>query len=935
MPSQQFQTAVDEALGSLSTDQGVVGSLVLAFLYRPRPEDKEWLDKWFGSRIEQYFTGPNSNVEPFTGIEFVATEAEERPLAQPIKLKSLRVHHFRGFRGGMGEIDLEGKLIVVEGKNSSGKTSLAEALEWLLSGSLSRRENGSSGNVRELANLIANRHRPPEEHTWVSATFSSLPANGHSESFVLRRELHEDYGTSANAISTSILYLNDKALDSEQEKAVLDRYFAGVSPLLMQHTMRDFVHSDPKWRRSYFERLLRIDEVTELIRSAVITDKRLAEFPSPNSGEFLNLWNQMRSLLRYDSSKRAIASRNDDGKDFSEEGILDTLLSISRSEFPSLLSGLSVRENITAALLKEQEEVRLDSFPLLSQVQPPKRLSTYPREGASTQLIDTLSEDILSAWEDYEPKLMATHALRDRNHAVAKAFEILLEAGAVQKGRESQTCPLCAFELEETLSAKRISTISEWNSVSESMQSSRLLVIQARDILLDTVKRAIQNCEDLFPFSHDKPDWDNALEAVSDNLREEAQKLRESFEKHQAEFMPFVLRGRKLLESRDQVPESLEQCESLITDACEIVLGLASVPTKASEYAECYASLETTVGMEASKNVEYRINERMVSCFDNASLIAEDLLWEKAKRRAQKELAEIRDALITYRQDFLNNRSTRFSEGIGSVWNILRDEQYSGFSQLQIPRARGLGFQVAIELKAFLDDGFERKEADALSVFSESHVNALGIAAYLTRSQLLGHRVLVLDDPVQSMDEDHFYTFARDLIPSILSEGYQLILFTHNDFFARAVSYYNSDSPGFVTLKTVHSPQRGSVVEEGNRTITERLRTAIRMLELGNFDYSWTCIRLAIERICTLSYMKHGTSRFSHKSWQNLTAADMLNRGAGEVIVAKRPDCENELREIIRMTAPGSHDSSPLGETEIRKSVRFLKKLSYDLKIGN
>ncbi|MBL0347275.1 MAG: AAA family ATPase [Anaerolineales bacterium] len=39
-------------------------------------------------------------------------------------------------------INLTGKLIVIDGRNSSGKTSLAEAFEWLLSGQLIRRSLG-------------------------------------------------------------------------------------------------------------------------------------------------------------------------------------------------------------------------------------------------------------------------------------------------------------------------------------------------------------------------------------------------------------------------------------------------------------------------------------------------------------------------------------------------------------------------------------------------------------------------------------------------------------------------------------------------------------------------------------------------------------------------------------------------------------------------
>lgn len=46
----------------------------------------------------------------------------------------------------------------------------------------------------------------------------------------------------------------------------------------MQHTLRDFVQSNPAARRQYFEQLLKLDDLTTMIEKAVIGDTRLREF---------------------------------------------------------------------------------------------------------------------------------------------------------------------------------------------------------------------------------------------------------------------------------------------------------------------------------------------------------------------------------------------------------------------------------------------------------------------------------------------------------------------------------------------------------------------------------------------------------------------------------------------------------------------------------
>ena len=356
--------------------------------------------------------------------------------------------------------------------------------------------------------------------------------------------------------------------------------------------------------------------------------------------------------------------------------------------------------------------------------------------------------------------------------------------------------------------------------------------------------------------------------------------------------------------------------------------------TPARSYRDAFVAVEVAVGKEASTDANYRLREHLIGCIDDAASICEDLLWEHAKGLAQKELGQIRTSLMTYRQQFLESRRLSFNDGIEEVWSALRKDRYSSFSKLHIPAPRGRGFPIEIELKALLDDRSDRREVDALRVFSESQVNALGVAAFITRAKLLGHKILVLDDPVQSMDEEHFKTFARDLIPNVLNQDFQVILLTHNETFARDVSHFHYDRPDYVTMSIRHSRSAGAVVEEGNRRVAERLKLAEHKLEQGIFDEAWKYIRIAIERLYIISYAKYGPSGFNPESWQHQTAESMWNGGARGVILSKLPDSEGRLKDILDMTAGGAHDIQSKGETDIRDSLTFLRQALNILKIG-
>ena len=303
---------------------------------------------------------------------------------------------------------------------------------------------------------------------------------------------------------------------------------------------------------------------------------------------------------------------------------------------------------------------------------------------------------------------------------------------------------------------------------------------------------------------------------------------------------------------------------------------------------------------------------------------------------AQKDLENIRRGLMKFRGEYLEGRRVSFSQGMQDVWSCLREDTYSAFSNLHVPEPKGKGFPVVLEVKATLNDGVETKEIDALKVFSESQVNALGVAAFVTRSRLLEHDLLIFDDPVQSMDDDHFKTFARDVLTPILDEGRQVIIFTHNETFARDVSHWHYERSDYVTLKVRMSQRDGCIVDEGNRRFSERLRNAEKLANEGHLKESWIPVRLAVERLYTLTKIKHGPSNFVPDSWKDQPAEYMWSGGGvGCIITGIDAKAGKRLKEILVMTAGGSHDKGEFGFTDLRGAIKFLRDLGSSLKVSD
>ena len=606
---------------------------------------------------------------------------------------------------------------------------------------------------------------------------------------------------------------------------------------------------------------------------------------------------------------------------------------MARNELPTLLNETSENEQIVPSLEEAQEMTRQKSFPILDQLRPRRQYSKDVEESLLTHDLDQLILDIRKAWTEYEPVHIASQSIGEKNLAISKAFKTLMDAGIIDPEMDSQFCPLCGYEHVETLSATRVTTIEGWNPIREAESNARKTLNEAMKSLLIPIRKAIEEFDEFLPPTVFNIDWEDSLKDVGKDLQNVALALKDVVDA-QTELNSNVSKGRTLISAGVTHPTDLEQCECFISECQEVVDGLSELPAVARRYRVAYDVVEEAVNVKANTDANYRFRDHLLECIENSKLIYADLLWERAKRLAIEDLRKIRESLISFRQQYLEAKRVSFNDGIGEIWSALRKDRYSTFNKLHIPRPRGRGFPIGIELKALLDDRNSQKEVDALRVFSESQVNALGVAAFVTRAKLIGHRILVLDDPVQSMDEEHFKTFARDLIQNVLNQGFQLILLTHNEAFARDVSHFHYDNSSYVTMSIRHSRSEGSIVEEGNRRVAERLKLAEYKLDQGLFREAWSYIRLALERLYTISYTKYGPTSFKPESWQHQTAEYMWNSGAGDIILSKLPDSGSRLKDILDMTASGAHDTSSSGETDIRDSLTYLRGTLSALMVG-
>ncbi len=155
-----------------------------------------------------------------------------------MRLVSLRPYYFRAFQDGW-ELPFSEQLTLFFGTNGAGKSSLAEALEWLLLGYTTRRQKGDTYSKNEYKGSYVNhRWQPSNEPPSVTLKVRSSDGQTH----ILRRQMLpatkgkiDDTQSQLSVDGSPVRQLSDMGF----------RFTTAQSPIVVQHGIQDIIHTRP------------------------------------------------------------------------------------------------------------------------------------------------------------------------------------------------------------------------------------------------------------------------------------------------------------------------------------------------------------------------------------------------------------------------------------------------------------------------------------------------------------------------------------------------------------------------------------------------------------------------------------------------------------------------------------------------------------------
>lgn len=391
----------------------------------------------------------------------------------PARITRIELQGFRSFGQARQILDLPDSVAVLWGGNSQGKTSFAEALEFLLTGQIVRRDIMAS-TKDEFTEALKNAHIPASHAVVVEACVCC--ADGQIRK--LTRTLVEDYKRGATAGCVSRLEIDGTPCSEGDIEATLGLRLSHPplrAPVLAQHTLAYLFSVSPTERATYFRALLDTQDLEDF-RAAVAALQPLLKAPALPQLDDLVAVEAIPALAGVVGRLRKSKTEAD-----------------LRKHLPASTSALLVSIGATPrATLSDQADQIHEELER-------RRAQTFP--------LDLFSRGSLIPWSGPPDTLAAIIAafLTERGKVDAEArrlvelFQAALALPDHPTDHDPVDCPLCGAV--DTLTAERVVYIRERVKATETYTKATeefRTALQALDSLLEALHQATGRAQPKF-----------------------------------------------------------------------------------------------------------------------------------------------------------------------------------------------------------------------------------------------------------------------------------------------------------------------------------------------------------------------------------------------------------------------------------------------------
>jgi DNA repair ATPase RecN len=668
-----------------------------------------------------------------------------------MQIRTLKVQNFRSFSDSF-EIRFADDLTIFYGSNGTGKSSLAESIEWLFFGYTTRRRKGELYSKTEYKGSYINIHGKSNQVPSVKAEV--LLENGKVHT-IRRCMVVSNKGTIDDTISH--LYVDDTQVNDLSCIGV--SYIETHRPIVVQHGVQDLIHIRPVDRYRAISEILGL---SELVLFGETLEKSRRQYNSNLPSEVRDAQDTIDRLvpylvsLRLDSMATRWKNKTIDLKnDYKEiESQAQKLTGSTYSNPVDLINAL--REK------KTQEQARIfDMRPY------------YPHRDISTLLkqvrlsLGEFNEKFNQFIQTAQKLKLATVRFRE---AQIRFWQLGLNL--IQE-YNLENCPFCEkTPMSKDIIEKKKEKITNEKEFSDARKQYQEICATCEEFLKgvinDLQSTKIKRLEDI---DHQKiqqivpNNIDDVDKFIKDNhltwdCFSELANLLENFEKFFRE-----ARLDKELSGITNSPEYLYKQNKKMKEAFD------RFEVAIIEYEQTCEYFGKILNREISNNETVAQFEYLIDLLNSRGEVNIFLL--------SKKFNEELDACKAQVEEFLKKKQVQIlaqqEKEIKKWYNLLSPNTSVGFSGLK-PGKR----EFKLNARIFGND------LNAAAYLSQAQLNCLGLSIYIPGVLNSGSpfRFILFDDPVQAMDDEHHESFILNVVPALLDGSLgnaplQVIILTH------------------------------------------------------------------------------------------------------------------------------------------------------------
>jgi AAA15 family ATPase/GTPase len=732
-----------------------------------------------GQRIKKMVQLAQTNWASIsTDIQPIPKRATEQ--ACPItQLKSLSVGPFRGF-AKQEDFDLASRLVLIYGPNGTGKSSLCEALELGLLGSIAEAENKRFRNQQDyLKNAHTNSYQPP--------VLKGTDSQGIDVPIVASEALYR------------FCFIEKNRIDS------FSRIAAQV----------------PSKQTELISTLFGLDAFTEFVRNFTDTmDERYIDLKGVKANEL----NQKRQALS--GSQEQLKTNTEELKKLDEE---ETALAKQYREnctFSQMISELNGSEENQGVIQQLDDELQQ---PIAS-----KSNLTIAALTAQKQSIETNLSEFTAKQQEL------TNA--GQQVPFKKLYEAVLQIQTISP----ETCPACQTPLVQTTvnpfthadaELKKLQHLSELEDKIEKLKEKISKSLTGLSQIINTccARFAQDNMLSAFqvsPVEIATIEWWNSLH----------QRLDDGFTPWQ-----HVETKVKQLESTDK------EIDQAIQKRTEKQIELKQL----REFDEKIIKLQTRreTADTAIKNAKEAIEK-----FDteNAQLIADSEAEETVV--VQNRAIATAYAIFVQKLDvYMNGLPAQLVSDLGkmvvTLYNAFNrsDAQYEQLVEVRLPLRQNERVEISFQ-------NAPETFFDALHILSEGHIRCMGLAILTAKNIKENCPLLIFDDPVNAIDDEHRQAIRETLFIDDYFKGKQLILAIHGEEFFNRTHQIIGKEAASNTQSYVFSPRDSQYHIRVNSLKRPKnyVLAARELYGTGEYRDALMSARRGLENLCEKAWYHYG-----------------------------------------------------------------------------